>query len=125
MWVPLSVVLLSPLPLNSRQNHCLRFAKRTSLHLLSLLPLLPFFSLETSLRIRFAPRGLEFRVHSQSIDMSFDSRSGTLKFLCSYGGKILPRQIDGKLRYVGGLTRVLAVDRSVSFSGPYSDPLHF
>lgn len=45
--------------------------------------------------------------------------SGTLKFLCSYGGKILPRQTDGKLRYVGGLTRVLAVERSVSFSGMF------
>ncbi|XP_030553073.1 uncharacterized protein LOC115757112 [Rhodamnia argentea] len=39
-----------------------------------------------------------------------------IKFLCSYGGKILPRHPDGKLRYVGGETRVLAVDRSVSFS---------
>ncbi|XP_072950584.1 uncharacterized protein [Typha angustifolia] len=42
--------------------------------------------------------------------------AGTIKFLCSYGGKILPRYPDGKLRYVGGDTRVLAVDRSVSFS---------
>ncbi|KDP31034.1 hypothetical protein JCGZ_11410 [Jatropha curcas] len=40
----------------------------------------------------------------------------TIKFLCSYSGKILPRSIDGKLRYVGGLTRVLAVDRSISFA---------
>ncbi|KAB1207844.1 hypothetical protein CJ030_MR7G004134 [Morella rubra] len=40
----------------------------------------------------------------------------TIKFLCSYGGKILPRHPDGKLRYVGGETRVLAVDRSISFS---------
>ncbi|PON96726.1 PB1 domain containing protein [Trema orientale] len=40
----------------------------------------------------------------------------TLKFLCSYGGKILPRHGDGQLRYVGGLNRVLAVDRSVSFA---------
>ncbi|KAJ4850865.1 hypothetical protein Tsubulata_007100 [Turnera subulata] len=40
----------------------------------------------------------------------------TVKFLCSYGGKILPRSVDGKLRYVGGLTRVLAVDRSISFA---------
>ncbi|KAL8241655.1 hypothetical protein R6Q59_011957 [Mikania micrantha] len=39
-----------------------------------------------------------------------------IKFLCSYGGKILPRYPDGKLRYHGGQTRVLAVDRSVSFS---------
>ncbi|XP_057949221.1 protein PAL OF QUIRKY isoform X2 [Malania oleifera] len=40
----------------------------------------------------------------------------TIKFLCSYGGKILPRYPDGKLRYHGGDTRVLAVHRSVSFS---------
>ncbi|KAK3009011.1 hypothetical protein RJ639_013351, partial [Escallonia herrerae] len=40
----------------------------------------------------------------------------TIKFLCSYGGKILPRYPDGKLRYHGGDTRLLAVDRSISFS---------
>ncbi|KAJ0237895.1 hypothetical protein HA466_0244220 [Hirschfeldia incana] len=39
-----------------------------------------------------------------------------IKFLCSYGGKILPRYPDGKLRYNGGHTRVLAVPRPVSFS---------
>lgn len=48
---------------------------------------------------------------------------GTIKFLCSYGGKILPRYPDGKLRYVGGHTRVLAVDRSLPFSGPSPLPL--
>ncbi|XP_022776158.1 uncharacterized protein LOC111317906 [Durio zibethinus] len=42
--------------------------------------------------------------------------NSTIKFLCSYGGKILPRYPDGKLRYHGGETRVLAVDRSISFS---------
>ncbi|KAL6174942.1 PREDICTED: uncharacterized protein LOC101311572 [Fragaria vesca subsp. vesca] len=40
----------------------------------------------------------------------------TLKFLCSYGGKILLRHTDGELRYVGGHTRVLSVDPSISFS---------
>ncbi|CAN8278229.1 unnamed protein product [Cochlearia groenlandica] len=40
----------------------------------------------------------------------------SLKFLCSYGGKILLRSIDGKLRYVGGFTRVLSVDHSISFT---------
>ncbi|KAG5066964.1 hypothetical protein JHK86_010695 [Glycine max] len=39
----------------------------------------------------------------------------TIKLLCSYGGKILPRATDGELRYVGGHTRVLTVDRSISF----------
>ncbi|XP_020107290.1 uncharacterized protein LOC109723365, partial [Ananas comosus] len=41
--------------------------------------------------------------------------TGTIKFLCSYGGRILPRYPDGKLRYVGGDTRVLSVHRSLPF----------
>ncbi|GFP90765.1 hypothetical protein PHJA_001220400 [Phtheirospermum japonicum] len=40
----------------------------------------------------------------------------TIKFLYSYGGKIVPRPIDGKLRYAGGHTRVLSVDRSITYS---------
>lgn len=48
--------------------------------------------------------------------MAFAAASTTMKFLCSYGGKILPRYPDGKLRYHGGETRVLSVDRSISFS---------
>ncbi|XP_074585361.1 protein PAL OF QUIRKY-like [Curcuma longa] len=40
----------------------------------------------------------------------------SIKFLCSYGGKILPRRPDGRLRYVGGHTRVLSVPRSISFA---------
>ncbi|CAN1123415.1 hypothetical protein LINPERPRIM_LOCUS3253 [Linum perenne] len=39
-----------------------------------------------------------------------------LKFLCNYGGKFIPRYFDDKLRYFGRPTRVLAVDRSISFS---------
>ncbi|CAM8883562.1 unnamed protein product [Rhodiola kirilowii] len=39
-----------------------------------------------------------------------------IKFLCSYGGRIMPRLTDGQLRYVGGYTRVLSVDRSISFA---------
>ncbi|KAK9278441.1 hypothetical protein L1049_028006 [Liquidambar formosana] len=45
-----------------------------------------------------------------------NNTENTIKFLCSYGGKILPRHTDGKLRYVGGYTRVLAVDRSISYT---------
>ncbi|KAF1892500.1 hypothetical protein Lal_00010966 [Lupinus albus] len=40
----------------------------------------------------------------------------TLKLMCSYGGKILPRPSDGMLRYVGGQTRIISVKRNVSFS---------
>nr|GMD27545.1 Serine/threonine-protein kinase CTR1 [Ipomoea batatas] len=39
-----------------------------------------------------------------------------VKFLCSFGGKILPRPSDGTLRYVGGQTRILSIRRDVSFS---------
>lgn len=49
--------------------------------------------------------------------MEQSKRTESLKFLCSYGGKILPRHSDGKLRYVGGLTRVLSVDPSISYAG--------
>ncbi|XP_022886154.1 uncharacterized protein LOC111402222 [Olea europaea var. sylvestris] len=40
----------------------------------------------------------------------------TIKFICSYGGKIAPRTTDCKLRYVGGYTRVLSVNRSITFA---------
>ncbi|XP_051122411.1 uncharacterized protein LOC127245519 [Andrographis paniculata] len=43
-----------------------------------------------------------------------DSRN--IKFCCSYGGRIIPRFPDGELRYHGGVTRVLSVNYSVSFS---------
>lgn len=43
------------------------------------------------------------------------SPNSRLKFLCSYGGKILPRPSDGQLKYVGGETRVVSVPRSVTF----------
>ncbi|KAL5064585.1 hypothetical protein RYX36_026322 [Vicia faba] len=40
----------------------------------------------------------------------------TTKFLFSYGGKILPRHTDGKLRYTRGHTRVLALSLPISYS---------
>lgn len=50
-----------------------------------------------------------------AVDANEKNSGNNLKFLCSYGGRILPRSTDGKLRYVGGHTRVLSVDRSISF----------
>jgi len=50
-------------------------------------------------------------------DDSCGSSSNRVKFLCSYGGRILPRPGDGKLRYAGGDTRVVAASRSISFAG--------
>ncbi|XP_059653156.1 uncharacterized protein LOC132300187 [Cornus florida] len=40
-----------------------------------------------------------------------------VKFMCSYGGKIHPRPHDNQLSYVGGETKILAVDRTIKFSG--------
>ncbi|XP_039063143.1 uncharacterized protein LOC120207797 isoform X1 [Hibiscus syriacus] len=38
-----------------------------------------------------------------------------LKFLCSFLGSILPRPQDGKLRYVGGETRIVSLPRDISY----------
>ncbi|KAM1135523.1 uncharacterized protein LOC126631526 [Malus sylvestris] len=39
-----------------------------------------------------------------------------VKFLCSHGGRILPRPADSHLKYVGGETRVVALSRSITFA---------
>ncbi|KAL9666091.1 hypothetical protein QQ045_000413 [Rhodiola kirilowii] len=44
------------------------------------------------------------------------SQPEMIKFLCSFGGKILPRPGDGKLRYVGGETRILSIYRNLSWA---------
>eukprot|EP00252_Welwitschia_mirabilis_P021306 TRINITY_DN542_c0_g1_i6.p1 TRINITY_DN542_c0_g1~~TRINITY_DN542_c0_g1_i6.p1 ORF type:complete len:1450 (+),score=256.59 TRINITY_DN542_c0_g1_i6:254-4603(+) len=41
---------------------------------------------------------------------------GKMKFLCSFGGSFLPRPKDGKLRYAGGDTRIVVVQRNVKYS---------
>ncbi|XP_021776218.1 RNA polymerase II degradation factor 1-like [Chenopodium quinoa] len=43
-----------------------------------------------------------------------------VKFMVSYGGRIQPRSHDNLLAYVGGETKILAVDRSIKFSSLYS-----
>ncbi|XP_045817926.1 uncharacterized protein LOC123910761 [Trifolium pratense] len=45
-----------------------------------------------------------------------ESPKNKVKFLCSYGGKVLPRPSDGVLKYVGGETRVVCVPRDITFS---------
>ncbi|KAI4319065.1 hypothetical protein MLD38_032712 [Melastoma candidum] len=44
-----------------------------------------------------------------------DEPQSTIKFLCSYGGRILPRKPYGKLCYSGGFTRILSVHPSISY----------
>ncbi|CAI9088040.1 OLC1v1022269C1 [Oldenlandia corymbosa var. corymbosa] len=43
------------------------------------------------------------------------SDSSKLKFCCSFGGRILPRPSDGKLRYAGGETRIICVSKDIQW----------
>lgn len=56
-------------------------------------------------------RGHPFYSSSQASD----SASAKMKVLCSLGGKILPRPSDGKLRYVGGETRIIRMSNNISW----------
>ncbi|XP_055805856.1 uncharacterized protein LOC129874577 isoform X2 [Solanum dulcamara] len=52
------------------------------------------------------------------IQSYMSSRSSTLtklKFLCSFGGRIMPRPSDGKLRYIGGDTHLVRLRNDVSW----------
>ncbi|XP_062109076.1 uncharacterized protein LOC133819759 [Humulus lupulus] len=42
-------------------------------------------------------------------------KSGKVKFLCSFGGRIIHRPNDGKLRYVGGDTRILSIRKNMTW----------
>ncbi|XWS54617.1 hypothetical protein CRYUN_Cryun10bG0104100 [Craigia yunnanensis] len=42
------------------------------------------------------------------------------KFMCSYGGKINPRPHDNQLSYIGGETKILAVERNIKYSSMIS-----
>ncbi|XP_027064032.1 uncharacterized protein [Coffea arabica] len=44
-----------------------------------------------------------------------DGSSIKLKILCSFGGKIIPRPSDGKLRYVGGETRMIRINKDIAW----------
>ncbi|CAA0408759.1 putative PB1 domain-containing protein [Arabidopsis thaliana] len=48
--------------------------------------------------------------------MAEERSPSKVKFMCSFGGRILPRPSDGVLKYVGGETRVVAVSPDISFS---------
>lgn len=53
--------------------------------------------------------------HDDSGVLDGYSFPGKMKFLCSYGGRILPRPNDGKLRYVGGDTRIISFKKNVTY----------
>ncbi|XP_038703752.1 uncharacterized protein LOC119999973 isoform X2 [Tripterygium wilfordii] len=56
--------------------------------------------------------------HSNTVDRSKNSDGSQyekMKLLCSFGGTILPRPSDGKLRYVGGETRIISIRTNLSW----------
>ncbi|KAK3011169.1 hypothetical protein RJ639_010936, partial [Escallonia herrerae] len=46
---------------------------------------------------------------------SSNDENPRVKFLCSFNGSILPRPQDGKLRYVGGETRIVSVPGEIGY----------
>lgn len=46
---------------------------------------------------------------------SSNEENPRVKFLCSFSGSILPRPQDGKLRYVGGETRIVSLPRDIGY----------
>ncbi|KAL5096521.1 hypothetical protein RYX36_000848 [Vicia faba] len=61
------------------------------------------------------PNPISWDEHQQQHQQQ-QSSNYKAKFMCSYGGKIQPRTHDNQLSYVGGETKILAVDRNIKFS---------
>ncbi|CAN4092280.1 unnamed protein product [Withania somnifera] len=67
--------------------------------------------------VNSSPRSREIDCENASWDDQVPpSTNYKVKFMCSYGGKILPRPHDNQLAYVGGETKILSVDRNIRFS---------
>ncbi|XP_022760862.1 uncharacterized protein LOC111307075 [Durio zibethinus] len=53
--------------------------------------------------------------HPNSPGVTEGTFTSKMKFLCSFGGRILPRPNDGKLRYVGGETRIISIKKNLTW----------
>ncbi|XP_039171331.1 uncharacterized protein LOC104449201 [Eucalyptus grandis] len=62
-----------------------------------------------------SPRSRDVDLETASWDDPVPN-SYRVRFMCSYGGQIQPRSHDNQLAYVGGETKILAVDRGVKFA---------
>ncbi|CAH8356162.1 unnamed protein product [Eruca vesicaria subsp. sativa] len=71
--------------------------------------------------VQSAPQALISKDRSVGNLNGYGSFSGSgsvtakVKILCSFGGKILPRPGDSKLRYVGGETHIISVRKDISW----------
>ncbi|XP_054815228.1 serine/threonine-protein kinase STE20-like [Prosopis cineraria] len=54
-------------------------------------------------------------LHGLASSGASNRSSMKMKVLCSFGGRILPRPSDGKLRYVGGETRIICIRKDISW----------
>ncbi|GKV29448.1 hypothetical protein SLEP1_g38375 [Rubroshorea leprosula] len=59
--------------------------------------------------------GTSMVTHGYSSSGASEGSSSKMKALCSFGGKILPRPSDRKLRYVGGETRIIRIRKDISW----------
>ncbi|KAK4356887.1 hypothetical protein RND71_022497 [Anisodus tanguticus] len=55
-------------------------------------------------------------IHNPEAGVFESCGNGKMRLLCSYGGRILPRPNDGKLRYVGGETRIISIRKNLTFN---------
>lgn len=53
--------------------------------------------------------------HGYTSSGASDNSSMKIKVLCSFGGRVLPRPRDAKLRYVGGETRIIRISKDISW----------
>ncbi|KAL3506335.1 hypothetical protein ACH5RR_031717 [Cinchona calisaya] len=56
-----------------------------------------------------------YQPYNSGLGYTDASFAGKVKFLCSFGGRILPRPNDGKLRYVGGETRIMSIRKNLTY----------
>jgi len=68
-----------------------------------------------SVRQNSSADGISRGLHGYASSGVSDNSSTKLKALCSFGGRILPRPSDGKLRYVGGETRIIRISKDISW----------
>ncbi|CAH2067909.1 unnamed protein product [Thlaspi arvense] len=54
-------------------------------------------------------------LHAYASSSASGSVTAKVKILCSFGGKILPRPGDSKLRYVGGETHIISIRKDISW----------
>ncbi|TKW35797.2 hypothetical protein SEVIR_2G400400v4 [Setaria viridis] len=103
-------------------------------------PLVPIISDDRTISTSFTPWGEEANIsgdkpskklltfppfsetssqgsNKRNLQEIYNSGSTRMKFLCNFGGRFLPRPIDGKLRYVGGEKHLIQISRGVSWQG--------